>query len=68
MADCQSKSTLRVAAEVFANANDNVRYFPGYEAVVYESRQPFRDDGRHVNTAAIDRVMNLFRETFCVEN
>ena len=36
--------------------------------MVYESRQPFRDDGRHVNTAAIDRVMNLFKETFCVEN
>lgn len=68
VANCHSKSTLRIAAEEFANANDNVSYFPAYEAVIYGSRQPFRDDGRHVSNEAIDRVMNLFKETFCVDD
>ncbi len=57
-----------MSTQEFANANDNVSYFPAYEAVVYGSRQPFRDDGRHVSNEAIDRVMNLFKETFCVDD
>ncbi|MHC4787229.1 MAG: GSCFA domain-containing protein, partial [Planctomycetota bacterium] len=61
-----SKSVLRVAAESFADANDNVTYFPAYEAVLYGSRVPFRADGRHVHPDAVQRVVAMFRETFCV--
>jgi hypothetical protein len=66
VANCHSKSVLRVAAEAFANANDNVTYFPAYEAVLYGSREPFRDDGRHVHPDAVKRVVSMFRQTFCV--
>jgi hypothetical protein len=66
VASCHSKSVLRVAAEAFAEANDNVTYFPAYEAVLYGSRVPFRDDGRHVHPDAVQRVVAMFRETFCV--
>ncbi len=66
-ANCHSKSILRVAAEEFARCNENVVYFPAYEAVLYGTRQPFREDGRHVTQEAVDRVMRMFRETFCIE-
>ncbi|MHC4274455.1 MAG: GSCFA domain-containing protein [Planctomycetota bacterium] len=66
VANCHSKSVLRVAAESFADANDNVTYFPAYEAVLYGSRVPFRADGRHVHPDAVQRVVAMFRETFCV--
>lgn len=67
VANCHSKSTLRVAAEQFADCNDNVVYFPAYEAVLYGSKQSFCEDGRHVTKEAVDRVMQMFRETFCIE-
>ncbi len=68
VANCHSKSVLRVAAEEFAARNDGVTYFPAYEAVLYGTRQPFREDGRHVSRQALDRVMTMFRETFCADH
>ena len=66
VANCHSKSVLRVAAEAFAAHNDNVTYFPAYEAVLYGSRVPFREDGRHVHPDAVRRVVNMFREAHCM--
>lgn len=67
VSDCLAKATLRVAAEEFAKRNDNVTYFPAYEAVMIGSKVPFAEDGRHVHPDAIDRTMTVFRDTFCAE-
>lgn len=67
VANCHSKATLRVAAEDFARAHKNVTYFPAYEAVVHGTQQPFRKDGRHVSQAGLARVMQLFKEVYCVD-
>lgn len=67
VANCEAKSVLRVAGQEFANQNDNVTYFPAYEAVMYGSREQYREDGRHIHPDAIDRAMRIFRDTYCVE-
>jgi hypothetical protein len=65
-ASCNSKSTLRAAADEFAAAHDNVHYFPAFEmATIYrplvgrsifaESRENF-----HVNQETVDFIMKGF--------
>jgi hypothetical protein len=66
-ANCHAKSVLRVAAEEFAHANDNVFYFPAYEAVMYCSKQPFAEDGRHVHPDAIEHAMWMFEQSYCLD-
>jgi hypothetical protein len=65
VANSHSKSVLRVAAETFASRHDNVTYFPAYEAVLYGSPVPFREDGRHVHPNAVRRVATMFRQAHC---
>jgi hypothetical protein len=65
-ASCNSKSTLRAAADEFAAAHDNVFYFPAFEmATIYQplSGRSFFADGRenfHVNKATVKFIMNHF--------
>ncbi len=68
VANCYSKSVLRVAAEEFVSRHAGVaQYFPAYEAVMYGTREPWEEDRRHVSPAAVGRVMRLFQKMFLVE-
>lgn len=67
VANCHSKSTLRVAAEEFVNAHpDSAYYFPAYETVLYCSERAWKEDQRHVSEEAIGKVMDLFDRMFVV--
>jgi hypothetical protein len=65
-ASCNSKSTLRAAADEFAARHDNVFYFPAYEmATVYQplTGRTYFADGRenfHVNKRTVKFIMNHF--------
>jgi len=70
-ASCNSKSTLRAAADQFAWNHDNVFYFPAYEmATIYlpllcrsiftEGRENF-----HVNGATVEFIMEQFFKFYC---
>lgn len=59
-----SKSTLRVAAEYFAQKHDNVHYFPAYEIVTQGVDQPYEADNRHVTDDTIASVMRSFEVLF----
>jgi hypothetical protein len=65
-ASCNSKSTLRAAADEFAERHDNVFYFPAFEmATIYQplSGQTYFSDGRenyHVNKATVKFIMRHF--------
>jgi len=59
-----SKSTLRVAAEYFAQKHDNVHYFPAYEIVTQGVDDPYEEDNRHVTKETIARVMQAFESLF----
>jgi hypothetical protein len=68
VANCLSKSTLRVALDEFAKRHpENVFYFPAYEIVVSCTRDPWEVDMRHVSNAAVDRVMQQFQKMFLVD-
>jgi hypothetical protein len=60
----QSKATLRVAAQKFAETNEGVYYFPAFEKIMYGTVNPWESDCRHVTREAVDGVMNLFMRTF----
>ncbi len=65
-ASCNSKSTLRAAADEFAAAYDNVFYFPAFEmATLYQPLlgRTYFAGGRenfHVNKATVKFIMNHF--------
>ncbi len=65
-ASCNSKSTLRAAADEFAAAHDNVFYFPAFEmATIYQPLvgRTYFAGGRenfHVNKATVKFIMNHF--------
>ena len=65
-ASCNSKATLRAAADEFASRYDNVLYFPAFEiASIYRPLlgQPVFTEGRenfHVNQETIDFIMETF--------
>ena len=67
-ANCHSKSTLRVAAEIFSKNNRGVYYFPSYETVMYCTKDAWEADQRHVSKAAVDNVMKLFQKMFMKDN
>jgi hypothetical protein len=68
VANCWSKSVLRLAAEeLVARHPGVVHYFPSYEAVMYGTRRPWEEDMRHVSAEAIGRVMQLFQKMFLVD-
>lgn len=66
-ANCHSKSTLRVASEIFCNNNQGVYYFPSYETVMYCTKNAWEADQRHVSREAVDNVMSLFQKMFLKE-
>jgi len=65
-ASCNSKSTLRAAADEFAARHDNVFYFPAFEmATIYQPimKRPYFAEGRenfHVNKQTVKFTMNHF--------
>ncbi|MGB9616313.1 MAG: GSCFA domain-containing protein, partial [Desulfomonilaceae bacterium] len=65
-ASCNSKATLRAAADEFVSRYDNVVYFPAFEiASIYRPLlgQPVFTEGRenfHVNQETIDFIMETF--------
>lgn len=63
-ANLQSKSVLKVAAQVFVERNRGVYYFPSFETVTYCTPNPWDSDQRHVSRDTVRRVMTLFNEMF----
>jgi hypothetical protein len=65
-ASCNSKSTLRAAADEFAARHDNVFYFPAFEmATIYQPvmKRHYFAEGRenfHINKATVKFIMNHF--------
>ena len=65
-ASCNSKSTLRAAADEFTLRHENVHYFPAFEmATIYQplAGQTFFAGGRenyHVNKATVKFIMRHF--------
>ncbi len=66
-ANAHSKSTLRLAAQAFADRNRDVFYFPAYETVIYGTKNAWEEDQRHVSNEAVRNVMALFGEMFVAE-
>lgn len=72
-ASCNSKSTLRAAADEFAAAHDNVHYFPAYEmATIYTmlmGRSYFAQgkENFHVNQQTVAFIMEHFFRSFSTE-
>lgn len=64
-ANTYSKSTLRAVAQDFANAHENVQYFPSYEIVMNSARAyAWERDLRHVRGPMTKHVMNVFMRNF----
>ena len=69
-ASCNSKSTLRAAADEFTVRHENVFYFPAFEmATIYQplSGQTFFSEGRqnyHVNKPTVKFIMRHFFNFF----
>jgi len=70
-ASCNSKATLRAAADEFASLYDNVSYFPAFEiANLFRPMMglPVFTEGRenfHVNQETIDLIMETFFRYYC---
>ncbi len=70
-ASCNSKSTLRAAADEFMLRHDNVHYFPAFEmATIYQplSGRTYFADGRenhHVNKNTVKFIMRHFFKFYC---
>lgn len=65
VANMYSKSTLRAAAEVFANTHDNVVYYPTYEIVAMSPRATtYAPDCVHVTDRVVGRLMQGFLKTY----
>ena len=64
-----SKSVLRVAIdEVVREFRDEgvLHYWPSYELITDVFHLPYKPDRRHPNKEALDFIMVLFEETWCV--
>jgi hypothetical protein len=72
-ASCNSKSTLRAAADEFAVRHDNVFYFPAFEmATIYQplSGRTYFAEGRenfHVNKATVKFIMRHFFQYYSTQ-
>ena len=69
VANTYSKSVLRAAAETFANAHDDVDYFPSYDMIASSPRATaYAGDCVHVTDAVVGEVVQIFlREYLGVE-
>lgn len=63
-ANTHSKAVLRVTAQEIVERNENVYYFPSYEAVTVCSPEIWTEDQRHIHRDAVARVMDTFDEMF----
>ena len=64
MANCISKSTLRLAINdvVSDYSVKGVYYLPSYEIVTYIGRKAYTADTRHILPEVVERIVNLFME------
>jgi GSCFA family protein len=61
IANMYSKSTLRAAADMFAQSYDNVDYFPSYDIIAMSRRTTAYDaDCLHVADAVVGRIIQMF--------
>jgi hypothetical protein len=61
VANLRSKSTLRLAAEKFAQDHDNVAYFPSYDMVAMSPRlRAYESDALHVRDQVVGQIMQEF--------
>jgi isopentenyl diphosphate isomerase/L-lactate dehydrogenase-like FMN-dependent dehydrogenase len=61
IANMYSKSTLRAAADIFAQSHDDVDYFPSYDIVSMSPRATSYDaDCLHVADAVVGRIIQMF--------
>jgi hypothetical protein len=62
-ANTYSKSVLRAVAQDFADANEDVMYFPSYEMVTLSDPDAvWTPDMRHVRSDFVRRIMEFFME------
>ena len=65
IATIRAKSMLRTAAQQFADAHDEVDYFPSYEMITFSPRPTaYAVDCRHVRNCAVNSVVGFFMETY----
>jgi hypothetical protein len=61
LANMRSKSTLRIAAEQFSSAYDDVDYFPSYDIVTLSPRNlAYAGDRLHVANSVVGTIMGIF--------
>jgi len=69
VANMLSKSTLRVAAETFADNHSHVDYFPSYDMICLSPRaQAYGLDCLHVSDYAVAQVIGHFLELYLGES
>jgi hypothetical protein len=65
IATTRAKSLLRTVAQHFADAHDDVDYFPSYEMVNFSARSvAYAQDCRHVTDRAVSAVIGYFIESY----
>jgi hypothetical protein len=65
VADTYAKSPLRMVAQEWAAAHDNVDYFPSYEIVLNSDRAAaWEPDLRHVRGVGAHHIMELFLKSY----
>jgi GSCFA family len=66
-ANSVSKSILRAAVDEFYRSKDdqNLFYFPSYELVKEYYHNAFGNDNRHVHTAIVEKIMDIFANYYC---
>ncbi|MCJ2087484.1 GSCFA domain-containing protein [Methylobacterium sp. E-005] len=64
IANYQSKSTLRAAAQTIYERFDNVEYFPSYEIAASGGCGSFAGDNVHVTQETVDLIMSVLSQSF----
>jgi len=67
-ANTHSKAVLRVAAEELVQNNKDMYYLPSYELVTECSQNPWEADHRHVTHETVQRVIDMFKEMFVIDD
>tara|TARA_Y100000310_G_scaffold185752_1_gene185815 strand:+ start:5680 stop:6741 length:1062 start_codon:yes stop_codon:yes gene_type:complete len=61
VANCYSKSVLRVASEMLEEKFSSVTYFPSYETIIYGDRNvTFQNDLIHASDFAVSKIIQEF--------
>jgi hypothetical protein len=61
VANCYSKSVLRVASEMLEEKFSSVTYFPSYETIIYGDRNiTFQNDLIHASDYAVSKIIQEF--------